>query len=120
MQMPSDFENKLEMMSNTFVSSEEKDNHEFLGQLIDKSLLYEYKTAGGKVKLSSAEVIKAFESIYHDTSSKYYLSNQECSIVHYYDALSAQVTNGKDIINRFEKTILISMLFNLTNKDDAS
>ena len=71
MQMPSDFEEKLEFMSHNFISSEEKDNHEFLGQLIDKSLLYEYKTAGGKVKLSSTEVIKAFESIYHDTSSKY-------------------------------------------------
>ena len=101
-------------MKNTFISADPKDIHELLGKLVNRSLLYEYRNVGGKIKLSSSDVIKAFEDVYHNHSSHYYVQpNVEGSLHNYYGAFCSQITNSKDIINRFEKTILVGMLFDL-------
>ena len=119
MSMSSNFKIKLEKAKHTFISSDEKDNHELLGRLIERSLLYEYKTIGGKVKLSPSDVVKTYESVFHDASSKYYLGDiKECSIFHYQDALCSFITDSKDIVNRFEKTLLVEMLFDLIENEE--
>ena len=79
-------------MKNTFISADIEDTHKLLGKLINRSLQYEY----------------------HNNNSHYYVQpTVEGSLHNYYGAFCSQITNSKDIINRFEKTILVGMLFDL-------
>ena len=116
MKMPSDFKIKLNKSKSTFISIE--DNHKLLGEIIEKSLLYTFDTISGKIKLSPNDVINAYINIFHDTTSKYYLNNKECSYNHFYNAIAEQINDNKDIINRYEKSLLVGMLFNLVNDED--
>lgn len=119
MEKPFDIERRLKTMRNTFISADIKDTHELLGKLLDRSLLYEYKNECGKIKLSPSDVIKSYEAVYHNTSSDYYVqSTVEGSLHNYYSAFCSQITEGKDIVNRFEKTLLVGMLFDLVKYED--
>ena len=114
MEKPFDIEKRLKIMKNTFISADIEDVHKLLGKLINRSLLYEYRNVGGKVKISPSDVIKAFEDVYHNNNSHYYVQpTVEGSLHNYYGAFCSQITNSKDIINRFEKTILVGMLLEL-------
>lgn len=120
MEKPFDIEKRLKIMKNTFISADIEDVHKLLGKLINRSLLYEYRNVGGKVKISPSDVIKAFEDVYHNNSSHYYVQPAvEGSLHNYYGAFCSQITNSKDIINRFEKTILVGMLFDLVEYETS-
>lgn len=114
MEKPFDIKQRLKVMKNTFISADIEDTHKLLGKLINRSLQYEYHNIGGKIKISSTDVIKTFEDVYLNSTSHYYVQpTVEGSLHNYYGALCSQITNSKDIINRFEKTILVGMLFDL-------
>lgn len=114
-----DIERKLKTIKNTFISPEVIDIHELLGRLLSRSLILEYRNDGGKVKISPSDVIKAFEAVYLNRTSHYYVpSTVEGSLHNYYCALCSQITNSKDITNRFEKTILVGILFDLIENED--
>ena len=66
-------------MKSIFLDSDKR--HSFLGELIEKSMLYEYNNIGGKTKLSPSLVIKAYESVYMDSSSNFYVGDTEESSV---------------------------------------
>ena len=120
MEKPFDIEKRLKIMKNTFISADIEDVHKLLGKLINRSLLYEYRNVGGKVKISPSDVIKAFEDVYHNNNSHYYVQpTVEGSLHNYYGAFCSQITNSKDIINRFEKTILVGMLFDLVEYETS-
>lgn len=121
MEKPFDIEKRLKIMKNTFISADIEDVHKLLGKLINRSLLYEYRNVGGKVKISPSDVIKAFEDVYHNNNSHYYVQpTVEGSLHNYYGAFCSQITNSKDIINRFEKTILVGMLFDLVEYETSN
>lgn len=118
MSMTSDFESKLEKMKNTLFSEKMEEKHKTLGYLIEKSLLFEYNNLAGKVKLSPNMVIKAYENVYMNTESPYYVKDSElCSIYNYYNAFTELIrdSNKKDLITGYEKTLLVGQLFNLVN-----
>lgn len=111
-----EMENNVDLISkkmqNTFL--DDNDRHKLLGEMIEKSMLYEHTHVGGKVKLSSAMVVKAFENVYMNSSSNTYKKeSEECSVWNYYSAFTELVKDAstKDIINNFEKTILCGQLF---------
>ena len=66
-------------MQNTFM--DDNDKFKTLGEMIVKSMLYEHVHVGGKVKLSSAMVVKAFENVYMNSSSNTYVKDTEESSV---------------------------------------
>ena len=115
MEKVSDFEQKIKHMKSTFLSSELSSKHELLGKMIEKSMLEEYVNIGGKVKISPTTVVKAYENVYHNTSSSYYVGDkQESTIFNFHNAFTEIIKDdGKDIMNKFEKTILINSLFNI-------
>lgn len=85
-----------------------------LGQLIDRALVYDIKNISGKVKVSAAQVVKAYESIYNDPASCYYTVDGSYDKLSYYEAIGNVVTkDDKDIINRFEKSQLVGMLLDM-------
>jgi len=69
----------VKKMKSIFLDSDKR--HSFLGELIEKSMLYEYNNIGGKTKLSPSLVIKAYESVYMDSSSNFYVGDTEESSV---------------------------------------
>lgn len=79
MTLPNDVDLISKKMQNTFLDDDDK--YRLLGEMIEKSMLYEYTHVGGKIKLSSSMVVKAFENIYIDTSSSTYKRDtEECSV----------------------------------------
>ena len=120
MEKPFDIKKQLKVMKNTFISADIEDMHELLGKLINRALLYEQRNAGGKIKISPTDVVKTFEDVYLDHTSHYYIQPTiEGSLHNYYGALCSQITKSKDIINRFEKTILVGMLFDLVEYETS-
>ena len=116
MSMTSDFEFKLKKMKNTFLSSDVDDRQKLLGSMIEKSLLYEWNNQAGKVKLSPATVVKAYENVYVNTDSPYYVKeSEECSVFNYYNAFTELIkdANKKDLMTGYEKTLLVGQLFDL-------
>ena len=69
----------VKKMKSIFLDSDKR--YSFLGELIEKSMLYEYNNIGGKTKLSPSLVIKAYESVYMDSSSNFYVGDTEESSV---------------------------------------
>ena len=116
MSLTSDFETKLKKMKNTFLSSDKEARQKQLGSMIEKSLLYEQVNQAGKVKLSPAMVVKAYENVYLNTDSDYYVKDsEECSVFNYYNAFTELIrdSNKKDLMTGYEKTLLVGELFNL-------
>lgn len=116
MKMTSDFESRIKKMKNTFLSPEIEDRQKLLGSMIEKSLLYEYSNQAGKVKLSPAMVVKAYENVYINTDSPYYVKDtEECSVFNYYNAFTELIKDAtkKDLMTGYEKTLLVGQLFDL-------
>ena len=114
MERISNFEERIKYMKNTYLSSDVNERDRLLGHMIERSIMLEHQNLGGKVKISTATVIKAFEDIYLDSSSRYYTGDNDTTLFNYYNAFTEIVRDDKkDIMNKFEKTILINDLFGL-------
>ena len=116
MKMTSDFESRITKMKNIFLSPEVENRQKLLGSMIEKSLLYEYSNQAGKVKLSPAMVVKAYENVYINTDSPYYIKDtEECSVFNYYNAFTELIKDAtkKDLMTGYEKTLLVGQLFDL-------
>lgn len=69
---------------------------------------------GGKVKWSPTNVVKAYNNIYINISSDYYVGDKDSSIINTYSSFAQLIADDKkDICNKFEKTMLINSLLNL-------
>lgn len=109
-----DSEIRFKKMFSEFLSSDDKKKQQKLGSLIENSMFYYYKHKGGKIKIAPASVIKAYQNIYLDSSSKNYVGDtEECSLFNYYDTFSTLITqDSKDILNHFEKCALCLQILN--------
>ena len=87
------------------------DRNATLGKLIDKTMLSTFSSIAGKVKLSTSSIIKAYENLYFDSTSKYY-STTQCSMLDFYDSINQLITEDKkDIFNKFEKSHLVYLIW---------
>ena len=113
MQLTDDSEIRFKKLNKEFLSSEPEKRQRKLGELIEDSMLFEINNKGGKVKIAPAMVLKAYQNVYLDSSSKNYVPDtEECSMFNYVDAFSSLITeDDKDIVNRFEKNLLIYNMF---------
>lgn len=79
-----------------------------LGKWVRATRTYETNTEFGKIKLSASNAIDSFESLFDDRDSSYFCETKATK----FDCLEsfARVLgeDKKDIINRFDKTILIN------------
>lgn len=108
MEMTDDSEIRFNRLNREVLSSDSKKRQQELGFLIENSMFYEYCNKGGKVKLAPAMVLKAYQNVYMNSSSRNYISDtEECTLFNYLDAFSTLITeDSKDIVNRFEKSAL--------------
>ena len=100
----------VKKMKSTFLDSNKR--HSFFGELMEKAMLYEYNTDAGKTKLSTSLVIKAYESVYMDSSSNFYVGEkEESSVWNYFSAFTDILKDDKKDTNYFEKYHLVYLLF---------
>lgn len=113
MEMQNNVPLMVDKMKKNFLSEESK--HDLLGKLIEKSMLYEYSSISGKVKLSPNTVIKAYEAVYMDSTSKFFKKDEEATMYDLYISFLEQNREGysKDPVNPFEKSFLVAELLNI-------
>lgn len=101
MEKTDDSEVRFRKLNNTFFETDTKERQENLGRLIESSMIYEYYGKGGKVKIAPAMVLKAYQNVYLDSSSRNFVPDtQQCSLFNYLDAFSTLITQDhKDIMN---------------------
>lgn len=115
-----DFKKLLELTSDIEVFTQNlksktillNDNNKdlLLGKLLRLGMTKQLITEYGKVKISRAYLLNAYESLFINRDSKYYINDAE-EINHYdvFLACSNIISNAdKDLTNRFEKILLIN------------
>jgi hypothetical protein len=113
LELTDDSEIIFDKLEKSRLSPKVKDRQQKLGELIEDSMTFEINNKGGKIKIAPAMVLKAFQNVYMDSSSRNYVSDQEeCTRLNYLDAFSSLITeDDKDIVNRFEKNLLVYQMF---------
>lgn len=94
----------------------ERDNMvKILGSWIDYALDGSFTNDGGKVKLSTSLPVDVYKLIVKDKDSNFYVpETKQISVYDVYRTFINQIRiDDKDIINKFEKTILIKRLLKL-------
>ena len=98
------------------VNSQE-DRERNLGKWIDFTLRESYNSNYGKIKIASSVPIDVYKDIFIDADSEYYTpTGIDPSLFNVYNAFTNIICNdkGKDLINKFEKTLLISNMLGVT------
>lgn len=114
MEMTDDIEIKLRKLKDTFISRDQNDMKHLLGEWIDFCIKSEYKGEIGKTKLSPNIAITAYKNLIMDEKSYYYVpENEEIPLFTAYNAFTELLRDDKDVINPFEKNILLNKLFNI-------
>ena len=115
MERESDMQLMLETLHNTEWDGSVQNIESNLGRWIRSALLSEYENGYGKIKLGTDIVIKAYSSMFVDQESPYYIGEgNNVDMFTVYNAFTELISNdnGKDIMNKCEKTILLRQILN--------
>ena len=115
MKRESDMQLMLETLHNTEWNGSVQNIESNLGRWIRLALLSEYENGYGKIKLGTDIVIKAYSSMFVDQESPYYIGEgNNVDMFTVYNAFTELISNdnGKDIMNKCEKTILLRQILN--------
>lgn len=110
MEKVSDVKETLTRLSETEVPYEENIINENLGKWVRNTFSKQFTSQFGKVKLASSTAIDAFKLLYEDKESPYYVNpGYSTDLFNVYNAFTQVLTDDKrDIINKCEKTLLVS------------
>lgn len=110
LEMPNNFEQKIKALKADFVDREEI--FERLGSWIHNSLTQYHHNGMQAVKISPNVPVEAYKSLFIDTDSPYFTPQEkEPSMFDIYNAFTQSITDDtKDIMNRFEKTMMVNRL----------
>lgn len=114
MESTNDFAIKLQDLKDTFISRD--DRKKYLGEWVDYSLRESQDYGFGKVKIAVSTPIDAYKLLFIDSDSEYFIPEGiDPSLFNVLNSFTQIVTNGlkKDILNTFEKTILINRLLGI-------
>lgn len=115
MERESEMQLMLETLHNTEWNGSVQNIESNLGRWIRSALLSEYESGYGKIKLGTDIVIKAYSSMFVDQESPYYIGEgNNVDMFTVYNAFTELISNdnGKDIMNKCEKTILLRQILN--------
>ena len=115
MERESDMQLMLETLHNTEWDGSVQNIESNLGRWIRSALSSEYENGYGKIKLGTDIVIKAYSSMFVDQESPYYIGEgNNVDMFTVYNAFTELISNdnGKDIMNKCEKTILLRQILN--------
>ena len=107
--------NILERLSNTEVEYNEKAINECLGNWVRKSIHSSFISPTGKVKMATSAAIDTYKLLYEKEDSPYYVPKDTVTdMFNIYNAWTQTITSDKkDIMNKVEKTLLVSKILNI-------
>ncbi|MGN0966187.1 MAG: hypothetical protein ACI4OP_01160 [Candidatus Coprovivens sp.] len=85
-----------------------------LGHWVDNCINSKINTGFGTVKLAESAPIDVYKDLFYDEKSKYYTTDDRVDGFTVYNAFTDLITQDKkDLVNKFEKTLLIKDIMNL-------
>lgn len=101
---------KLRQLENMEFTKEQMYNE--LGQQIDRCINFKFHNDFGTVKLPESLPIEVYKNLFYNEKSDYFTQNNVVSGFDVYQAYTDIICNGKskDLVNRFEKTFLVSRI----------
>ena len=104
---------KLKQLSEMEFSREQMYNE--LGMQIDRCINYKFHSDFGAIKLPESLPIEAYKNLFYNEKSEYFTKDNIVSGFNVYQAFTDIICNGKnkDLVNRFEKTLLVSRILGI-------
>ena len=108
-----DFALRLQQLKNTFV--DRGGRKEMLGNWVDYSLRESQDYGYGKVKIAVSTAVDAYKQLFIDQESQYYIPDGiDPTKYEVYNSFTQIIQDDKrDILNKFEKTMLINLLLGI-------
>lgn len=104
----------LQTLRGTTFNNSILEQEKSLGKWVRNVMMSSYDNGFQPVKFSVDNAVQAFKSLFVKDDSEYYQVGSEVNMFDVYNAFTQQITNsldkGKDIINTFEKTILLRQI----------
>lgn len=104
----------LTILKNTKFANSIEEQEKHLGQWVRNVMMSSYDNGFQPVKFSVDNAVQAFKSLFLKEDSDYYQIASDVNMFDVYNAFTQQITNGiekgKDLINSFEKTILLRQI----------
>jgi len=115
MEYTNDFAINMAKMKSEFLSRDMR--KQYLGEWVDYSLRESQDYGFGKVKIAVSTPIDAYKQLFINQESEYFIpEGHDPSLFDVYNAFTQIVTDDKkDIMNKFEKTMIINRLLGVTN-----
>ena len=108
----------LKKLKSTHINiNSQEDKERNLGKWIDFTLRESYNANYGKIKIASSVPIDVYKDLFIDSDSNYYTPNGiDPSLFNVYNAFTDIICNdnGKDLMSKFEKTLLVSKMLGVT------
>lgn len=113
MEYTNDFAVVLKSLKNTYVDRD--DRKKYLGEWVDYSLRESQDYGFGKVKIAVSTPIDAYKELFINQDSSYYIPEGiDPSLFDIHSAFTQMITDDKkDILNKFEKTMIVNRLLNI-------
>lgn len=113
LEQTNDFAAKVEKLQKTFIDREDRKHQ--LGNWVDFALREAQDYGFGKVKIAVSTPVDAYKQLFLDSESQYYIpEGVNPSLFDVYNSFTQIVTDDKkDIMNKFEKTMIINRLLNV-------
>lgn len=113
MEQTSDFKSKLDKLKETYIKRADKTLH--LGNWVDSVLRDNQDYGFGKVKIAVSTPIDAYKQLFIDQDSSYYIPEEvNPTLYEVYNSFTQIITDDKkDIMNKFEKTILVGRILGI-------
>lgn len=104
------FAETLQKLKSTYMSR--NDRKLYLGEWVDYSLRTSQDYGFGKVKIAVSTPVDAYKQLYLDHDSPYYVpEGTDPSLYNVYNSFTDLISNdNRDIMNKFEKTVIINNL----------
>ena len=110
MESQNNFANILKKLKAEYVDRDDRKLH--LGNWVDFTLRESEDYGFGKVKLATSTAVDAYRQLYLDSDSQYYIPfGQDATKYDIYNSFTQIITDDKkDIMNKFEKTLIINKM----------
>lgn len=104
---------KLRELSNLEISRNQM--YSELGMQIDRCINTKFHSDFGAIKLTESLPIEVYKNLFYNDKSDYYTQDDVVSGFDVYQAYTDIICNGKnrDLVNRFEKTLLVSRILGI-------
>ena len=88
--------------------------YEDLGLWIDRCITSKFNSGFGTVKITESAPINVYKDLFYNEDSNYYTKGEEVDGFTVYNAFTDLITQDKkDLVNKFEKTILIKEIMDI-------